>query len=72
MSNSICVSCTSSGRSMSTGPRRPSRMSQKARWKVPGTCAPSLTVTAHLLTGLAMEAMSTAWKSSLSSLAMGA
>ena len=32
----------------------------------------SFTVTAHLVTGPAMEAMSTAWKSSLSSLATGA
>ena len=37
-----------------------------------GTCAGSITVTAHFATGLAMEAMSTAWKSSLCMRARGA
>ena len=72
MSNSISVSCTSIGRSSSTGPGRPSRISQNAFWKAPGIWAASFTVTAHLDTGPAIAAMSTAWKSSLSSLATGA
>ena len=37
-----------------------------------GTRAGSRTVTAHLVTGLAMASMSTAWKSSLWSFARGA
>ena len=57
---------------MSTGPGRPSRISWKAFWKVPGTCADSITVTAHFVTGAAMSAMLIAWKSSLCSLATGA
>jgi len=40
--------------------------------QVPGTWAASRTVTAILVSGLAIEAMSTAWKSSLCSLATGA
>ena len=72
MSKSISAIWTSIGRSTSTGPGRPSRMIWNAFWKVPGTCAGSITVTAHLETGLAMDAMSTAWKSSLCSLATGA
>jgi len=39
---------------------------------VPGTCAGSRTVTAHLVTGFAIDSMSTAWKSSLCSRARGA
>ena len=39
---------------------------------MPGTWAASMTVTAILVSGLAIEAMSTAWKSSLCSLATGA
>jgi hypothetical protein len=72
MSKSISVSWTSIGRSTSTGPGRPSRIRWNAFWNVPGTCAASITVTAHLATGLAIEAMSTAWKSSLCSFATGA
>ena len=72
MSNSISASCTSIGRSMSTGPGRPDRISWNAFWKVPGTWAGSRTVTAHFETGAAIDAMSTAWKSSLWSLATGA
>ena len=37
-----------------------------------GTWAPSITQTDHLVTGLAIAAMSIAWKSSLCSLARGA
>ena len=72
MSNSISAICTSIGRSTSTGPGRPSRISRNALANVPGTSAGSRTVTAHLATGAAMAAMSTAWKSSLCSLATGA
>ena len=36
-----------------------------ACWNTPGIWAGSRTVTAHLVTGLAMDSMSTAWKSSL-------
>ena len=71
-SNSISVVCTSIGRSISTGPGRPERIRWKACWKARGTCPGSRTVTAHLVTGLAMVSMSTAWKSSLCSLARGA
>lgn len=60
------------GRSMRTGPGRPERIRWKACWKTPGTCAASRTVVAALVTGLAIDAMSTAWKSSLWSLATGA
>ena len=63
---------TSTGRSISTGPGRPERMMWKAFWKAIGTSAGSMMVWAHLVTGLAMEAISIAWKSSLSSLARGA
>ena len=38
----------------------------------PGTCPGSRTVTAHLVTGAAIAGTSTAWKSSLCSLASGA
>ena len=72
MSNSISASCTSMGRSSSTGPGRPERISWKAFWKAPGTWPGSRTVMAILVTGLAMDSMSTAWKSSLCSLATGA
>lgn len=71
-SNSISVSCTSIGRSISTGPGRPERIRWNACWKTPGTCAASSTVTAILVTGRAMDAMSTAWKSSLWITAVGA
>ena len=57
---------------MWTGPGRPSRMSWNARRNTQGTWAPSITQTDHLVTGLAIAAMSTAWKSSLCSLARGA
>lgn len=60
------------GRSMRTGPGRADRIRWKACWKTPGTCAASSTVTAILVTGLAMEEMSTAWKSSLWITAVGA
>ena len=46
------------------------------RWNAfantPGTCAASMTVTAILVSGAAIDAMSTAWKSSLCSRATGA
>lgn len=71
-SNSISVSWTSIGRSMRTGPGRPVRIRWKACWKTPGTWAASRTVVAALVTGFAMEAMSTAWKSSLCRTAVGA
>lgn len=71
-SNSISVSWTSTGRSMRTGPGRPERIRWNACWKTPGTCAASSTVVAALVTGAAMEAMSTAWKSSLWITAVGA
>ena len=57
---------------MRTGPGRPERMRWKACCSARGTRAGSCTVTAHLVTGLAMDSMSTAWKSSLFSLARGA
>ena len=60
------------GRSIRTGPGRPERIRWNACWKTPGTCAASSTVTAHLDTGAAIDAMSTAWKSSLWSRATGA
>ncbi len=47
-------------------------MRWKACWNTRGTSAGSRTVTAHLVTGLAMLSMSTAWKSSLYSRARGA
>lgn len=47
-------------------------MRWKACWKTPGTWAASSTVTAILVTGFAIEAMSTAWKSSLWMTAVGA
>ena len=65
MSNSISAICTSNGRSISTGPGRPERMTWNACWNTIGTSAGSRTVTAHLATGLAIVSMSTAWKSSL-------
>jgi hypothetical protein len=71
-SKSISASCTSNGRSSSTGPGRPDRIRWKACWKAPGTCAGSSTVIASLHRGAAMDAMSTAWKSSLCSRATGA
>ncbi len=72
MSKSISVCWTSIGRSMSTGPGRAERMSPNAFWNTPGTCPASRTVFAIFVTGAAIEAMSTAWKSSLSSTATGA
>jgi len=72
MSNSISAICTSNGRSISTGPGRPERIRWKACWNTCGTSAGSRTVTAHLVTGLAIDSMSTAWKSSLYSRARGA
>ncbi len=60
------------GRSISTGPGRALRIRWKACWKARGTWAGSITVTAHLETGPAIARMSTAWKSSLCSLARGA
>ena len=72
MSNSISVICTSKGRSSSAGPGRPERMIWNAVWKAPGIWPASSTVLANFVTGFAIEAMSTAWKSSLSSFATGA
>ncbi len=66
------MSCTSIGRSISTGPGRPERIRWNACWKTPGTWAASSTVVAALVTGAAIEAMSTAWKSSLWITAVGA
>lgn len=60
------------GRSMRTGPGRPERIRWKASWNTPGTWAASRTVVAFLVTGPAIEAMSTAWKSSLWSFETGA
>ncbi|CAM5256741.1 hypothetical protein SNARM312S_04928 [Streptomyces narbonensis] len=57
---------------MRTGPGRPERIRWNACWKTPGTWAASRTVVAALVTGLAMLAMSTAWKSSLWSFEVGA
>jgi len=71
-SNSISAICTSKGRSISTGPGRPERIRWKACWKARGTWAGSSTVIAILVTGVAIAAMSTAWKSSLCSRAVGA
>ncbi len=48
------------------------RIRWKACWNAPGTWAGSSTVIAILVTGVAMLAMSTAWKSSLCSRATGA
>lgn len=53
-------------------PRAADRIRWKACWRTPGTWAASRTVTAILVTGRAMEAMSTAWKSSLWITAVGA
>ena len=72
MSKSISASCTSNGRSMSTGPGRPDRIRWNACANTPGTWAGSRTVVAIFVTGAAMDAMSTAWKSSLCSRATGA
>ncbi len=72
MSNSISAICTSKGRSISTGPGRPLRNRWKACWKQRGTSAGSRTVSLHLVTGLLMDSMSTAWKSSLYKRARGA
>ena len=72
MSNSISACCTSTGRSSNTGPGRPERIRWNARCRAPGSCAGSITVVASLVTGRAMAAMSTAWKSSLCSFATGA
>lgn len=71
MSNSISASWTSSGRSMSTGPGRPDRITWNDFWNAPGTWPGSRTVRANFVTGLAMVSMSTAWKSSLCNLATG-
>ena len=71
-SNSISAICTSNGRSSSTGPGRPERIRWNACWNAPGTWAGSSTVIAIFVNGLAMSAMSTAWKSSLCSRATGA
>ena len=72
MSNSICAICTSIGKSISTGPGRLERIRWNACWNTCGTSAGSRTVTAHLVTGRAIDSMSTAWKSSLYSRARGA
>lgn len=72
MSKSISAICTLIGRSISAGPGRFERMIWKALAKVPGTRPGSSTVTAYLVTGLAMDSMSTAWKSSLCSTLVGA
>ena len=72
MSKSISASCTSKGRSISTGPGRPERIRWNACWNAPGTWAGSSTVIAILVSGAAMAEMFTAWKSSLCSLATGA
>src|SRR3954470_5047984 len=57
---------------MRTGAGGPERLRGEACWKTPGTWAASRTVTAIFVTGLAIEAMSTAWKSSLWITAVGA
>ena len=58
--------------SMSTGPGRPERITWNACWNTIGTSAGSRTQTAHFVTALAIVSISTAWKSSLYSLARGA
>ena len=63
---------TFSGRSISTGPGRPSWAMRKAWRNTHGSCAVSLTCTAHLVTGLAISTMSTAWKASLCRTLVGA
>jgi len=60
------------GRSIWTGPGRPERMIWKAWRNTHGIWAASMTVTDHLVTGLVMAAMSTAWKYSRCSSARGA
>src|SRR3954464_1489165 len=57
---------------MRTGPGRQDRIRWNACWNAPGTCAASYTVVALLVTVRAIEAMSTAWKSSFCSFATGA
>jgi hypothetical protein len=57
---------------MSTGPGLPSWAMRKASLKVHTSWAGSLTCTAHLVTGLAISTMSTAWKASLWSRFVGA
>ncbi len=69
---SISSFCTSRGRSMCTGPGRPDFMIWNAWRKAHGTCAASITMIDHLVTGRVIAAMSTAWKSSLCSLSRGA
>jgi hypothetical protein len=63
---------TFSGRSMSTGPGRPSCAIRYAWRNTHGSCAVSLTCTAHFVTGLAISTMSTAWKASLWRTSVGA
>jgi hypothetical protein len=61
-----------SGRSISTGPGRPSLAIRNACRNTHGICAVSFTCTAHLVTGLAISTMSTAWKASLCRTSVGA
>ena len=56
--------CTFRGRSISTGPGRPSRAIRNASRNAHGSCAVSFTCTAHLQTGRAISTMSTAWNAS--------
>ncbi len=49
---------------MSTGPGRPDRATRKASRNTQAACAGSLSCTAHLVTGLAISTMSTAWNDS--------
>ena len=60
------------GRSISTGPGRPLRMTWNACWNTMGTSAGSRTQTDHLVTPLLIVSISTAWKSSLCIRARGA
>jgi hypothetical protein len=53
---------------MSTGPGRPDRAILNASLNSHGACAGSLSCTAHLVTGLAISTMSTAWNASWCSL----
>ena len=64
LSHSISCFCTSSGRSMRTGPGRPDRAMRKASRKIHGACSALCTWTAHFVTGLAISTMSTAWNAS--------
>ncbi len=64
--------CTSIGRSIRTGPGRPDLAILKASLNTQGAWAGSFSWTAHLVTGLAISTMSTAWNASWWSLSRAA